>query len=193
MVLRYMAEFASATGNPSCHEYCSGLLAFLTHVQRPWGELPYSISQKKDVRVREHLQCFQYHGFMCLDFCRYYELSFDARCLGILKGIVTFLLSGVGSGGWVKYQCGASLRRVTYHAAAVAVACSQLENLGLMERSEVPSRLAATVLGSQSADGSFPHSQGDYGLLHDARSYPRYLAMILYHLVLLSTTTNQPA
>ena len=39
------------------------------------------------------------------------------------------------------------------------------------------------VLALQRRDGSFPHSRGDYRLLSDERAYPRYLAMILLHLL----------
>jgi hypothetical protein len=40
------------------------------------------------------------------------------------------------------------------------------------------------VLSYQRADGGFQfHSRANYGLLTDRRSYPRYLAMILNHLL----------
>lgn len=39
------------------------------------------------------------------------------------------------------------------------------------------------LLRQQRGDGSFPHSQRDYGVLSDRRPYPRYLAMMVFHLV----------
>jgi len=40
------------------------------------------------------------------------------------------------------------------------------------------------LLQLQRRDGSFPYSWGDYRMLSDQRSYPRYQSMILYHLLL---------
>jgi hypothetical protein len=39
------------------------------------------------------------------------------------------------------------------------------------------------VIGKQRKGGGFPHSRGDWHMLQDTRSYPRYQAMILYHLL----------
>jgi len=39
------------------------------------------------------------------------------------------------------------------------------------------------VLSHQRPNGAFNYSYGDYGFLRDQRSYPRYLAMTLFHLL----------
>jgi hypothetical protein len=39
------------------------------------------------------------------------------------------------------------------------------------------------VIARQKHDGSFVYSKGDYGFLHDSRSYPRPMAMTLFHLL----------
>ena len=44
-------------------------------------------------------------------------------------------------------------------------------------------RCYARVLERQKADGSFSYSTGDYGFLCDRRSYPRPMAMTLFHLL----------
>ena len=53
------------------------------------------------------------------------------------------------------------------------------------------------LLPLQKSDGGFPYSQREHYVLRDQRSYPRYLAMILYHLLhavpLRGPTTVIPA
>jgi hypothetical protein len=39
------------------------------------------------------------------------------------------------------------------------------------------------LLAHQRSDGGFDYSYRDYGFLSDHRSYPRYLAMTLFHLL----------
>ena len=47
------------------------------------------------------------------------------------------------------------------------------------------SRAYRWVLSNQRPDGRFAyHSRANYGVLSDRRSYPRYLSMMLFHLLL---------
>jgi hypothetical protein len=55
--------------------------------------------------------------------------------------------------------------------------------LGIGDYQGLANRAYRYVLSRQRGNGSFPHSHGDYRVLSDRRSYPRYLAMILYHLL----------
>ena len=58
------------------------------------------------------------------------------------------------------------------------------DRLGLGDFSNDVEKSFNFVTQLQRKNGSFPHSRGDYWLLRDSRSYPRYLSMILYHLLL---------
>jgi hypothetical protein len=102
----------------------------------------------------------------------------------MISNVLNFLRGGIADDGHVLYECGNHHRQVTYHAAAVAAAFMSAQQLGLVEASETISRIYGYVFQRQKQDGSFPHSQGEYYLLSDSRNYPRYLSMILYHLLL---------
>ncbi|NNL87161.1 MAG: hypothetical protein HKP27_15970 [Myxococcales bacterium] len=81
------------------------------------------------------------------------------------------------------YECGVEYRNVTYHAAVVAAALTRAAPLGFSDYSEAATRAFGYVLKQLRPDGSIVYSRGDYRFLSDQRSYPRYLAMILYHLL----------
>ena len=51
---------------------------------------------------------------------------------------------------------------------------------------EEAGRAYSFVVGLQRADGGLPYSIREHYVLRDRRSYPRYLAMILLHLLLAS-------
>jgi len=55
--------------------------------------------------------------------------------------------------------------------------------LGLGVRPELSAACYDRVLTHQRGDGGFNYSDRDYGFLADHRSYPRYLAMTLFHLL----------
>jgi hypothetical protein len=122
----------------------------------------------------------------------YHDSIGDADSLPLVSGLLRFLREGVGNDGHAFYECGNRQRAVTYHAAAVAAALVGGSRFGVDGCDEPGRRAYAYVLRAQRADGGFPHSTGDYGLLQDRRSYPRYLAMILFHLMDGHTSRSQP-
>jgi hypothetical protein len=85
----------------------------------------------------------------------------------------------------------------------VARALSQATAVGIADYRPLAERAYRRVLSQQQEDGGFRfYSRANYGLLSDRRSYPRYLCMILFHLLdeiqvqitpLLVTTSAQPA
>ena len=93
-----------------------------------------------------------------------------------------FLVNGVAPDGHGFYACGNARRAVTYHAAALGAALCAGASLGLTS-TDLANRAYAYVILRQRPDGGFPYSERDYRLLRDRRSYPRYLAMILLHLL----------
>ena len=190
-VLRLMAELAHATGDERFLRRAQDLLAFVAGAQLPTGELPYTVSSAAGSARLVHFQCFQYVAYECMDLARYGELTGDASAGPVLDGMLGFLADGVAADGGVPYSCEAGFPRVTYHVAAVAAALAG----GAASRPALTApaeRARAHVLALQRPDGGFPHSRRDYGFLSDRRLYPRYLTMILHHLLLVGVQGSSP-
>lgn len=185
--LRFLAELAEATGDHDVLAPCEALVAFLDEVQSPSGEFPYSVEGDGPGRLRAHFQCFQYNAYMTLDLLRYAALAADAAALAAAARCGRFLVGGIGATGAAAYACSERDRTVTYHTAVVASALEALEHssasVAASVSTEVSTRAFRHVLDLQRSDGSFPHSRGDYRVLRDDRAYPRYLAMLIVHLV----------
>jgi uncharacterized protein YyaL (SSP411 family) len=184
IVLRFLAELADVTGERKHTEQSGGLLRFLRSAQGASGEFPYAVARAAE-RRRDHFQCYQYNAFLCLDLIRYYELTQDPEALGVVHKVLGFLSGGLAANGHAFYGCGNAHRAVTYHTAAVGAALRAGATLGMVQRN-LSDRAYAYVTARQRPDGGFPYSEGDYRLLNDRRSYPRYLAMILVHLLIPS-------
>lgn len=191
IVLRFLAELAEVTGKHAYLEPAGGLLRFFRSTQLASGEFPYAVEGAVELR-RVHFQCYQYNAFLCLDLIRYYELTRDTDSLALVPRLLGFLATGVAPDGHAFYACGNAHRTVTYHAAAVAAALSAGSALGITAY-DLADRAYAYVIGRQRQDGGFPYSNGDYRLLSDQRSYPRYLAMILLHLLGHRALASSPA
>lgn len=190
IVLRFLAELAAVTGERHYAEETGGLLRFFRSVQGASGEFPYAVSGATD-RRRDHFQCYQYNAFLCLDLIRYYELTEDADTLVLVQKVLRFLAGGLAANGHAFYACGNTYRAVTYHAAAVGAALRAGARLGFVT-DHLSDRAYAYAISRQRRDGGFPHSERDYRLLSDRRSYPRYLAMILLHLLAPSAFAGSP-
>ena len=182
-VLRFLTELTEVTGLENDSERRSQLLNFLRSVQKPNGEIPYAVDGEEGAIPREHFQCIQYNAFEVLDLMRYYELTSDTAVLAVIQPMLHFLEHGIGADGHAFYQCEDTHHTVTYHTGVLAAAFAKASMLGIGDYTLLSERAYRYVLNQQRADGSFPHSKGDYGILSDQRSYPRYLAMIAYHLL----------
>jgi hypothetical protein len=191
IVLRFLAELAHVTCERQYAEQIGGLLRFFRSVQLASGEFPYALSGAAKLR-RDHFQCYQYNAFLCLDLIRYFELTEDTEALALVRRVLGFLAGGLAPNGHAFYACGNGHRSVTYHAAALAAALRAGHELGFVTP-DLSDRAYAYVMARQRPDGGFPYSEGDYGLLNDRRSYPRYLAMILLHLLGHDALPGSPA
>jgi hypothetical protein len=181
-VLRFLAEVADVTADERHLRRAPGLLKFLSHAQRPTGELPYAIAPGMQARP-EHFQCHQYNAFQALDLIRYQEVSGVAEAEVVIRGLLRFLVDARTPCGRIPYACGRPHPQVSYHAAVAAAALTEGAKLEVMGCTQGAERLYDLVLALQRPDGRLPHSRRDYGVLTDRRSYPRHLAMILCHLL----------
>lgn len=191
-VLRFLADLANATGEHGYLSPCKGLLAFVAKVQQPNGEFPYAVSSTGDDN-RMHFQCFQYNAFQCLDLVAYYRLTRDEEALRLARATFRFLSGGLGADGSARYACNSRHRTVLYHTAVLGAAFAQATQLGMAEYEQHMRQAYAYLLMMQRSDGGFIHSRRDYRVLDDYRSYPRYLAMILYHLLIGADVSSPEA
>ena len=180
---RLLCELSQATGQTGLLEDVPALLSFVAQSQQATGEVAYAIHKLRQTPSRLHFQCYQHNAFEALNLLRIRELALVDGCGPVIDGIVRFLKRGVGRNGAVPQECGTSKRNVVYHAGVVAAGLEQASAAGFGNYLADAARAYRYVLGRQLPGGGFPYSFRDYGFLRDTRSYPRYQAMILYHLL----------
>jgi hypothetical protein len=190
LLLYFLGRLAQSTDDRQYLGPTQGLREFLRLVQLPSGEFPYAVGNVDNPGfLRQHLQCYQYHAFECLDLIDYYESAGDDAVRPLIEKALAFLSQGVAPEGYAYYDCSRPKRRVVYHAAALGAAFTKAGQMDFVGFEELARRSFACVLAAQQENGGFGHSQGDYQLLADRRSYPRYLAMILFHLLIRAGDT----
>jgi len=184
LTLLTLAKLADAAGDDQYLETCKGMVAWLNQVQLETGELPYAVASAEG-NGRPHFLCYQYNAFEFLDLVQYYSLTGDQAIWPVLEKLPIFLSKGISESGAARYDCDHERPEVPYYAAALAAALSQATVLGIGDFRSLADRAFRRVLSQQRPDGGFEFfSYGNYRVLTDARSYPRYLSMILYHLLL---------
>lgn len=184
LLLYLLGALWETTGDRRYLADSDGLVTFLERVQVPSGELPYAVPGESAFRAMTHFQCYQYNAFECMDLIQYHLMTGDERVQPIIRGVLAFLSTGIVPAGYAAYACTNRHRRVSYHTAALAAAFLEARKVGIEDYVSLARRAYAYLLGLQRPDGGFIHSQQDYRVLRDGRSYPRYLSMILYHLLL---------
>jgi hypothetical protein len=181
----YFLRLWNATRDPRYLEHVDGLLDFVVSVQQPTGELPYIIGNQYEA-VRQHYLCYQYNAFQFLHLAWSNSLKPGRWAESLLARLARFLETGVHSTGACAKDCRHARRggpEVDYYTAAMGAALQEASRLGLGVRAELIASCYDRVLSHQRSDGGFDHSYRDYGFLADHRSYPRYLAMTLFHLL----------
>jgi hypothetical protein len=175
------ARLWRATGNERYLEHVGGLTDFVRSVQLATGELPYVVESPYE-RRREHYLCYQYNAFEFLKLAWLERLRPMDSVAAVLPGLAKFLATGVTPSGACAEDCRSRSVEVDYYTAALAAALDEASRLGLAD-GNLSEPCYARVADRQKNDGSFVYSAGDYGFLRDSRSYPRPLAMTLFHLL----------
>lgn len=181
--IRLFALLAQVATNDRFLDLCRPLVDFMAEVQLNTGELPYATAGVTG-RERIHFLCYQYNAFQFLNIWDYYQLTEDEVAWRILERLAGYLPGALTETGASRYECHQEHPEVVYYTAAVAAALSQATIIGLGDYREMADRAFHRVLSQQKPDGSFPYSLRNYNILSDQRSYPRYLSMILTHLLL---------
>ena len=183
LTLRVMARFAEATGDQTYLAQAAAMVSWLSDAQRDTGELPYRLDSSSQ-SSRPHFLCFQYNAFEFLDLAEYFRLTGDTVIEPVLTRLARFLSTGVRSSGAAKHSCLHDSPETTYYTAAVARALSVAGALGFGPSESLSERAYRRLLSLQRPDGNMRFfSSGNYGRLTDRRSYPRNLAMILFHML----------
>jgi len=177
MLIWLTAELYHVTGDDQYLEYTDRMVRFVECSQLDSGELPYSLGE------RTHFMCYQYNAFQFMDLASYYELTGDETVHRVLVKMASYLSTGVTERGSSRYNCFKEMPEVNYWTAALAAALRQAYDLELGNYLSLSERAYRYLLTRQRTDGGFDFSRGNYVLLRDMRSYPRYLAMILCHLL----------
>ena len=119
-----------------------------------------------------------------MDLVHYYQLTGDRKAWPILERLAPYLARGLTAAGAGRYDCAHATPEVIYYTGAIAQALSQATALGIGDFRSLADCAFQRVLSQQCADGSFQfYSAANYGVFSDRRSYPRYLAMTLNHLL----------
>lgn len=181
--IRVDAMLASATGDDRYLEYCDAMMRFIAESQMSSGELPYSVVGVTG-GSRPHFLCYQYNAFEFLNIFDYWKATADPRAEDVLRGLVTYLEGALTASGAARYDCSHEVPEVVYYGAAVGAALGQATEAGWGDHSADVDAAFSHVLSRQQDDGGFPYSFGNFGIAKDTRSYPRYLSMILTHLLM---------
>lgn len=181
----YFLRLWVATGDRRFLKYFGDLTDFVEAVQLPAGEIPYIVESPYE-KARDHYLCFQYNAYQFLHLAWSSKLNPGGWVNSVMPKLARFLEKGVQAEGVCANNC-ARVRgggpEVPYYTAALGAALFEAARLGLVSSAEPSERCYRRVLAHQRQDGSFDYSLGDYGFLTDRRSYPRPMAMTLFHLL----------
>ncbi|MBN2104218.1 hypothetical protein JW835_09285 [bacterium] len=183
LTLELLGELYHETQKKTVLEHCREMVRFLKMAQLENGELPYAFDWP-GARGRTHFLCYQYNCFQFIDLAAYWEFTKDPKINEVIKPLIRYIQTGITADGHAKYNCFKAYPEVTYYTAVIAAALLRARQIGLGDFSDLENHAFQRVLQRQQPGGGFIYSTRNYGFLHDKRSYPRYLAMILRHLLM---------
>jgi hypothetical protein len=172
----------NATANPRFLEHVDPMLEFIASVQLTSGELPYVVANDYEAG-RKHYLCYQYNAFQFLKLAWSERVRPNLRTTLLLHRLARFLEHGVTAQGASARDCWHAQPEVDYYTAVLGSALWEAERRGLTSSPGMSGKCFARLLSHQRADGGFDYSTGDYRFLRDTRSYPRPMAMTLFHLL----------
>jgi len=181
----YFLRLREATRHPRFLQHVDGMLEFIAAAQLPSGELPYIIGNQFEA-ARPHYLCYQYNAFQFLHLVWCNSLKPGRWAESVLPKLAQYLVTGVQSTGACAKKCQRARgggQEIDYWTAAMGAAMHEAAQSGLGVGPELSIACYDRVLSHQRPNGAFNYSYGDYGFLRDQRSYPRYLAMTLFHLL----------
>jgi len=183
LTLELFAELYQATQDKKSLDYCYNMIQFLKLAQLDTGELPYAYPSPW-ANGRIHFLCYQYNAFQFLDLAHYWEITKDENILPVLQNLIQYLTTGLTQKGHSKYNCTKSHPEVTYYTAVLGAAFLKATKIDLGDFTAQSEQAYQNVLKKQKKSGGFFYSRRNYLILHDQRAYPRYLSMILRHLLM---------
>jgi len=181
----YFLRLWEATREERYLEHVGALLDFAAAAQLPNGELPYIIGNQYE-KSRPHYLCYQYNAFQFLHLAWSNALKPGTSAVRLIPRLEGFLATGVQPTGACAKNCrhaGGGGPEVDYYTGAMAAALHEAQRLRLGVAPGLIDACYNRLLAHQRSDGGFDYSYRDYGFLSDHRSYPRYLAMTLFHLL----------
>jgi hypothetical protein len=181
----YFLRLWEATREERYLEHVGALLDFAASAQLPNGELPYIIGNQYEMS-RPHYLCYQYNAFQFLHLAWSKALMPGTSAERLIPKLAEFLATGVQPAGACAKNCSHARGggpEVDYYTGAMAAALHEAQRLRLGVAPELTDACYNRLLAHQRSDGGFNYSHRDYGFLSDHRSYPRYLAMTLFHLL----------
>lgn len=181
----YFLRLWQATRDDRFLEHVSALRDFAAAVQLPTGELPYILGNQYE-NSRPHYLCYQYNAFQFLHLAWSNSLMPGCWADLVIRRLARYLETGVQPTGACSKDCRHARGggpEVDYYTAVMGAALYEASRRGLGVRPELVEACYNRLLSHQRPDGRFDHSYRDYGFLSDRRSYPRYLAMTLFHLL----------
>ncbi|MGD0124287.1 MAG: hypothetical protein ABSF46_02930 [Terriglobia bacterium] len=181
----YFLRLWEATQEERYLEHVGALLDFAASAQLPSGELPYIIGNQYE-QSRPHYLCFQYNAFQFLHLAWSNAVRPGRWAEQLIPKLAGFLATGVQPTGACAKNCRYAAGggpEVDYYTGAMAAALHEARRSRLSVHPDLIDACYNRLLAHQRSDGGFDYSYRDYGFLSDHRSYPRYLAMTLFHLL----------
>ena len=104
-------------------------------------------------------------------------------CNNMLLSMADFLAGGLTRRASCRYDCFHETPETNYWTGALATALRIAHDLELGNYLDDSEKAYQFLLKQQHPDGGYGYSRYNYKILKDDNSYPRYLAMILHHLL----------